>query len=167
MKKTTETKKTSTRSKKIQPVPEGFGTVTPYLIVDGADELIDFITDAFEGEVVGMTRSDGDRVAHAGVRIGNSMIMISDIMDEMPPELAMLYLYVEDADGTYSSALDAGAESIREPKDEFYGDRAAAVKDRWGNKWWIATQKEKVEGEELERRAREANKKAREEHAAH
>ncbi|MEI9917513.1 MAG: VOC family protein [Bacteroidota bacterium] len=143
-------------TKNVKAVPDGFGTVTPYLVVDGADELIQFIEKGLNGKTVFIMRRDDNKVSHATVRIGNSMIMISDTMHDMKPELAMLYLYVEDADAIFKSAIDAHAEEVQPMKDQFYGDRTGAVKDRWGNKWWIATQREKVEGEELEQRAKEA-----------
>jgi PhnB protein len=101
-------------------------------------------------------RKGDNKVSHATMQIGDSMIMISDVMQDMKPEVAMLYLYVDDPDAIYKSAIDANAESVQPMKDQFYGDRSGAVKDRWGNTWWIAAQKEKVEGKELERRAKEA-----------
>jgi uncharacterized glyoxalase superfamily protein PhnB len=138
-------------------IPDGFNTVTPYLIVDGADELIEFITKGLGGEQVFMQRTnDNSRVSHATVKIGNSMIMIADKTPDMDkPELAMLYLYVKDVDALYEKAIKAKGQSIQPPKDQFYGDRSAALKDRWGNTWWIATQKEEVDAAELERRTRQ------------
>lgn len=144
--------------KKVKPVPQGFHTVTPYLIVDGADDLIDFIENAFGGELTFMHRGEGDRVTHATVKIGNSTIMISDTMEGMKERTAMLYLYVDDVDSLYNQARKAKAEVIRELKDEFYGDRTACFKDRWDNTWWISTHVEDVGKEELEKRAKEARK---------
>lgn len=157
--------KKTAKNQKLKAVPDGFHTVTPYLVVDNADELIEFIKNAFQGELTFMHRTDDNRVSHATVKIGNSLVMISDTMTDMEPELAMLYLYVDDVDSLYESAIDANAESIQEPKDQFYGDRAGAVKDRWGNKWWIATHIENVDEEELHKRGEEARKK--EAHATH
>ena len=150
--------KKTAKSQKVMAIPEGFHTVTPYLIVENADELIEFIKEGLNGEVTFMHRSDDDKVSHATVKVGDSLIMISDTMSDMEPELAMLYLYVDDVDSVYQTAIDANAESIQAPKDEFYGDRASAVKDRWGNKWWIATHKENVDHEELNKRAKEARR---------
>jgi PhnB protein len=157
--------KKTAKNQKLKAVPDGFHTVTPYLIVDNADELIEFIKNAFQGELTFMHRTDDNKVSHATVKIGNSLVMISDTMSDMEPELAMLYLYVDNVDALYESAMAANAESIQEPKDQFYGDRACAVKDRWGNKWWIATHIENVDEQELHRRAEEARQK--EAHAAH
>jgi PhnB protein len=133
--------------------PEGYQTVIPYLIVDGAAGLLDFVKrafDAVEGER--MSRDDGS-IGHAEVRIGDSVVMISDGRDPWKPMAAALYLYVPDTDATYQSAIDAGATSLMEPADQFYGDRNAGVKDPWGNIWWIGTHVEDMPREELERRA--------------
>jgi uncharacterized glyoxalase superfamily protein PhnB len=143
------------KTKKAKAIPEGFNTVTTYLVVDGANELIDFLKNAFDAEEIFRMTRDDNKVSHATIKIGDSMMMVSDTMVDMGPELAMLYLYVEDADAVYKKAIDARAQSIQEPHDEFYGDRVSSVKDRWGNKWWIATQKEVIPNDELERRARE------------
>jgi PhnB protein len=151
-------KKTTTRIKKVKSVPEGFHTVTPYLVVDGANELIDFIKNGFGGEEKYRMNTDNNRISHATMKVGDSMLMISDTMSNLQPQLSMLFLYVDDVDSTYQKAIDAHGESIQEPHDEFYGDRVSIVRDRWGNEWWIATHKENVEGEELERRAKEAHK---------
>lgn len=148
-------------------IPEGFNTVSPYLIVDGAQELIDFLTKGLDGKQIFSMKDDSGKITHATVKIGNSMIMLGDTMRGMGPQTAMLYLYVEDVDNLYKKALQAKAENVREPKDEFYGDRSAAVKDRWGNTWWIATQKEDVDRPELERRAKEMYKKRKDEVPTH
>jgi uncharacterized glyoxalase superfamily protein PhnB len=92
---------------------------------------------------------------HATVMIGNSTIMISDVMENTPPQTSMLYLYLEDVDKFYKKAIQEKATSVREPKNEFYGDRAGAVKDEWGNVWWIATHVEDVDENELERRSKQ------------
>jgi len=157
--------KKTTKSNKVSAVPEGFTTVTSYLVVDNADDLIHFIEKGLGGKLVSVIRGTENRIANANVRIGNSMIMVSDTMADMPPELAMMFLYVEDADAIYKSAIREHAESIQAPKDEFYGDRVGGVKDRWGNKWWIATHQEDIEEEELERRAKAAWKEKEPQHA--
>jgi uncharacterized glyoxalase superfamily protein PhnB len=151
------------KKKAARSIPKGFQTVTPYLIVPDADRLIDFIKNAFGGEQTFINRDENNQISHATVKIGNSTIMVSDTMQEMEPETAMLFLYVEDADAWYNKAIEAGAKSIQEPKDEFYGDRVAAVKDEWDNKWWIATHVEDVSAEELEKRAKTERKKRAEE----
>jgi PhnB protein len=139
-----------------KPVPDGYHTVTPYLIVPGAAQLIDFLKQVFDAEeIVRMARSDG-RIMHAEVRIGDSMIMLGDAAEEAHARLGMIHLYVPDADAAYRRALASGATSLQEPKDQFYGDRSGAVADPLGNHWWIATHVEDVAPEELARRAEAA-----------
>jgi PhnB protein len=99
-----------------------------------------------------MKDDDSRQVVHATVRIGDSTLMISDVMKDMEPITAMLYLYVDDVDTIYQQAIDAGGTSTREIRDEFYGDRAGAIKDAWGNNWWVSTHVEDVSDEELKRR---------------
>jgi PhnB protein len=128
-------------------------TVTPYLTVQGAAKLIDFLKQAFEAkEIHCMTRPDGV-IGHAEVRIGDSVVMMSEACGEWKPMPAMLYLYVEDVDAVYQRALEKGATSLREPMDQFYGDRSGGVQDPCGNHWHIATHKEDIPPEELARRA--------------
>ncbi|HYC83725.1 MAG TPA: VOC family protein [Chryseosolibacter sp.] len=142
--------------KAVRAVPEGFRTVTPYLVADNAMDLIAFMQQAFGAQLTFMMKDDAGKVMHASVSIGDSPIMISDLMDDMQRHTAMLYLYLDDVDAVYKKAISAKAIPVREPTDEFYGDRAAAVKDVWGNVWWMDTQVEDVDEEELERRSREA-----------
>lgn len=132
--------------------PEGYHTVTPYLVVDGASDLIDFMKEVLGAqEQLRMPGPDG-RIGHAEVQIGDSLVMLADTPDgDTTP--AMLHLYLQDADATYQRALNAGATSVRELKTEFYGDRMGGVQDRFGNRWYFATHVEDVEPEEMSRRA--------------
>jgi PhnB protein len=140
----------------VKPVPEGYAAVTPYLVVRDAPGLVAFIEQAFGGrERMRMTAPDG-AIRHGEVDIGNSRVMLADASEEFGPIPAMLHLYVEDVDAVYQGALEAGAESIAEPADQFYGDRMAGVKDGFGNQWWIATHFEDVSAEEAERRQAQA-----------
>jgi uncharacterized glyoxalase superfamily protein PhnB len=135
-------------------IPKGFHTVTPYLVTNDAEKVLDFVQKGLNAEVTDkMLQKDGS-VMHAQFRVGDSMVMVGPGGDQTWP--GMLYLYVEDADKLYAQAIKAGAESVCEPKDEFYGDRVAAVKDPGGNQWWIATQKEKLSHEELQDRVQTA-----------
>lgn len=136
-----------------KPIPEGYHSVTPYLAVEGASRLIDFLKHTFGAEVREHIPGENGSVRHAEVMIGNSMVMLGDATCEAGPRPGNLYVYVEDTDATYRRALEAGAESIREPADQFYGDRSAGVKDPFGNHWWIATHIEDVAPEEIARRA--------------
>ena len=135
----------------VKPVPDGYHAVTPYLVVKGAGKLIEFMTDVFGAEET--FRMGGDTIMHAEVCLGDSMIMLGDASEQNPPRPAMIHLYMPDADAAYRKALAAGAKSIREPADQFYGDRSAGVEDAFGNQWWIATHIEDVPPDEMERRA--------------
>jgi PhnB protein len=137
----------------VTPIPEGYHTVTPYLVVQGVPTLIDFLKQAFDAqEIMRIPRPDG-AIMHAEVRIGDSAVMMGEAMGEFQPMPGSIHLYVNDADATYQRALQAGATSIMEPADQFYGDRSAGVVDPVGNRWWIATHQEDVPPEELARRA--------------
>ena len=137
----------------VKPVPDGYHTVTPYLVVQGAAQLIEFLKRAFDARDVHecMRRPDGT-VAHAELRIGDSVVMLADAAGDHKPLPCALYLYVPDVDATYKRALQAGATSVMEPANQFYGDRNAGVKDPVGNLWWIATHVEDVPPEEMARR---------------
>jgi Uncharacterized protein conserved in bacteria len=140
-------------AQKTTPIPVGFHTITPFLGVKGADRLIDFVVRAFGAqELMRLTHDDG-KIMHAQVRIGDSVLMLSERCHESEPMTATLWLYVEDADAVFKRALKAGATKITNPEDQFFGDRAGAVKDPFGNTWWIATHLENVPQEELRRRA--------------
>jgi uncharacterized glyoxalase superfamily protein PhnB len=138
----------------VKPVPKGYHTVTPYIVVDGAEKMIGFMKSAFGAEVVHepMMRGDG-KVMHAEFKIGDSMVMISDSSEHSPATSAMLYLYVPDVDAVYQKALKAGATSLMAPADQFYGDRSGGVKDPAGNRWFIGTHVEDVSPAELKKRA--------------
>jgi len=136
-----------------QHIPAGYHSVTPYLVVENAKQLIEFLEQAFGADVTErMARADGS-IGHAEVRIGDSVIMLSDARDQWKPLQSAVYLYVPDTDVVYRRALEAGATSVMEPADQFYGDRNAGVQDSAGNFWWIGTHQEDVSREELERRA--------------
>ncbi|HTF18226.1 MAG TPA: VOC family protein [Chryseolinea sp.] len=142
-----------TKAKGVKAVPEGFHTVTPFLMVSDAQALLDFIEQGLNGKTEYKLKDDDGKIVHASARIGNSPIMIGDVMGGYEPITAMLYLYVENADELYKQALTFdGTKSKREIRDEFYGDRAGCVEDPWGNTWWISTHIEDVSDEELEER---------------
>ena len=136
-----------------KPVPDGYHTVTPYLVVDGGQKLIDFLKQAFGAKETFSMKGQGETIAHAEVQIGDSIIMISDAASEWKSRSSMLYLYVEDVDAVYKRALEAGATSVREPANQFYGDRSGGVTDPVGNYWGIATHVEDVPPDELAKRA--------------
>jgi PhnB protein len=143
----------------VKPIPEGYHTVTPYLLVQGAEKLIDFMKNAFDAKETERYSMPDGSIGHAEVRIGDSVIMVADAQgDEYKPMAAGIHLYVEDCDVTYKRAIGAGATSVREPQDQFYGDRSAGVNDQFGNKWWFATHKEDLSKEEIIKRMDEAMK---------
>ncbi len=136
----------------VKPIPDGYHTITPYMIVEDADKLIEFIEKTFNGQILFKMQNDKGRINHAEMKIGDSMMMLSEASEEWKPTQTLLHLYVEDIDATYQKALEAGAVSVKEPKNEFYGDRIASVKDPLGNFWGIATHIEDVSEEEIKRR---------------
>ncbi len=137
----------------VKPIPDGYHTVTPYLLVQGVPALIDFLNKAFDAtENECFMRPDGT-IQHAEVRIGDSQIMLAEASAVFPAMPCTLHVYVSDIDATYKRALEAGAMLVMAPMDQFYGDRSGGVKDASGNYWWIATHKEDVSKEEMMRRA--------------
>lgn len=127
--------------------PEGYGTLTPHLMIDGAAQAIEVYRKAFGAEVLGvMPMPDSDEIMHARLRIKEANLFLSDPAHwdrRKPPKgepcSAALYLYVEDCDAWYTAALAAGMTTITEPEDMFYGDRIARVADPFGYDWTIAT----------------------------
>lgn len=138
----------------VKPIPDGFHTVTPYLVVNGVDKLIDFLKAAFGAKERFRIPGPDGRPTHAEVTIGDSIIMMGQANERAKPMPAMLHLYVNDVDATYKQAIQAGGKVIVEPMDMFYGDRSGGLSDAFGNHWWVATHKEDVSGEELARRAK-------------
>jgi len=140
-------------------IPKGYGTVTPFLCVTDAVKLIDFLKQAFAAELTFRMDGPDGSVAHAEVNIGNSKVMIGQVPAERAIR-SMLHLYVTDTDAAYNRAIAAGATSVREPADQFYGDRSGGVRDLWGNEWWMATHIEDVSQEEMERRMKAMSARA-------
>ena len=142
----------------VNPIPEGYHSITPYLMVANAARLIDFLKQAFGGvETERVPRPDGG-IMHAEVRIGDSPMMMGEPPDGKTAPAA-LYLYVTDVDATYERALAAGGTAVSAPANQFYGDRHGAVTDPAGNTWWIATRVENLSKDELARRAAAATSK--------
>src|SRR3954454_21518767 len=142
---------------KVKPIPDGFHTVTPYLIVDGAKKVIDFMQQALgaKHDHEQTLRPDG-RVMDATLKIGASMVMISDASEHAKATPVMLYLYVPNVDAAYQLAIKAGATSIMEPADQFYGDRSGGVNDAAGNSWYFGNRVEDVHQAELNKRSADA-----------
>ncbi|MPZ37582.1 MAG: VOC family protein [Rhizobiales bacterium] len=138
----------------VNPIPEGYHTATPYLIVRGADKSVEFLKNAFgaQASFEPMIGPDG-KIMHADLKIGDSHVMISEATDQHPAMPCMVHLYVPNVDAVYERAVAAGGTSTLQPTDQFYGDRGAAVKDPSGNHWYIATHVEDVSMAELKKRA--------------
>jgi PhnB protein len=134
----------------VKPIPDGYNTVTPYLIVPGVEQLIRFIENAFGGKERTRSTTPDGQIMHAEVVVGDSVIMIGETDKTHPPRPAVLHLYIPDVDAVYQQALKAGAKSLREPEDQFYGDRSAGVEDDHGNQWWMATHVRDVSEEEIQ-----------------
>lgn len=135
----------------VQKRPEGFHTVNPYLVVNGAAKVIEFLKQALDAKDVGEAfKAPDGTIMHATMRIGDSMVEVGDSAEPMPMNL---HVYVDDVDGMYQRAMAAGAVSVREPETTFYGDRSAGVKDPGGNNWWLACHVEDVSSEEVMKRA--------------
>ncbi len=136
----------------VKPIPEGYQSVTPYLIVDNAAGLMDFAKEVLGAEEMFRMLGDNGKIGHAEMRIGDSVVMLSDANSENPVQQSTLLVYLEDCDATYKRALSAGGASRREPADQFYGDRTAGV-EAFGVTWWFHTHVEDVPPEEMEKRA--------------
>ena len=139
-----------------ETIPEGYHTVTPCVIVPGIRQVLAFLQVVFDAKVGELYLRPDGAVRYVEVRIGDSILKMGDPMVEFAPSPSRLYVYVADADAVYARALEAGAASIREPSNQFYGDRNAMVQDPAGNVWWIATHREDVSPSELRRRAEAA-----------
>ncbi len=144
---------TGSMKRGVSPRPEGFHTVTNYLTVPRVERLIEFLGRAFGAKPIGdVFRGPDGRIMHAEMKIGDTIVMMGEPMDPWPARPCNLYLYSDDIDSTYRRAIEAGAKSVSEPKDQFYGDRTGAVEDPSGNVWWIATHVEDVSPEEMRKR---------------
>jgi PhnB protein len=138
-------------------MPEGYNNVSPYLVVEGADKLIDFMINAFGAKERLRMPGPGGAIGHAEMELGDSVVMLGDsaTTDNNRKATAMIHLYVEDADETFKNALAAGAKVDQDLETKFYGDRGGSVIDRWGNIWWISTHVEDVPPDEMELRAKD------------
>lgn len=151
----------------VKPIPEGYHTVTPYLIVSGAGKALDFYRRAFGATELMRLPGPGDQVMHAEIKIGDSIIMLADEFPEMgarsPQSIGGspvgICLYVPDVDALFQQAIAAGAKEERPVKDQFYGDRSGTLRDPFGHKWTIATHMEDLTPEEIGQRAEESMKK--------
>lgn len=147
-------------SDSVSAIPEGYHSVTPYLIVDGAAEALEFYKKAFGATEI-MRMPMGDKIGHAEMQIGNSRIMLADEHPDMgfvgPKTIGgspvMIHVYLEGVDEAFEQAVSAGAEVVRPLQDQFYGDRSGMVKDPFGHSWSLSTHVEDLSDEEVAARA--------------
>ena len=119
--------------------PEGYNSVSPYLIVDGAEELIDFLVSVFDAEELRRFPDESGRIRHAEVRLDDTVVMVADSVEGWPPATAQIHVYVPDVDETYRRALAAGATSVQEPVQKDDEDKRGGVAGPGEVTWWIAT----------------------------
>lgn len=143
----------------VKPIPAGYHSVTPYLIIKGAADAIDFYKKAFGATELFRMEHEG-KVGHAEIKIGDSPIMLADEHPGMgyvsPKTLGgtpvSLMIYVENVDTIYKQAIKSGGEEVKALQDQFYGDRSGTLKDPFGHVWTVATHKEDVTPEEMDKR---------------
>jgi PhnB protein len=147
-----------------KPIPEGYHTLTPYLIVKGAGAALEFYSKAFGAQELSRMADPSGKVGHAEMKIGDSPFMLADEFPEMGAvaprtndgHSVSFLVYVPDVDAAFARAVAAGAKAVRPVQDQFYGDRSGTLEDPFGHQWTLATHVEDVSPEEMERRAREA-----------
>jgi PhnB protein len=135
----------------VKAIPEGFGTVTPFLNIKGAADAIEFYKTAFGAEERSRSPGPDGKIMHAELQLGTSKIMISDAMQQ-PPTTTSLHLYVEDCDALWARATKAGAKIEMPIADQFWGDRYGVVSDNWGNRWAISSHREDPTPEQMKER---------------
>lgn len=144
----------------VKPIPDGYHSLTPYLIIDGAAAAIEFYKKAFAAVELMCMPGPGGKVMHAELKIGDSIFMLSEEWPESgfkgPKSLGgsgvSLMMYVEDVDAVFARAVAAGGDVVKPLADQFYGDRSGTLRDPYGHVWTIATHVEDVAPEEMERR---------------
>ncbi|HYH86522.1 MAG TPA: VOC family protein [Pyrinomonadaceae bacterium] len=152
-------------SNEVKPIPEGYHSVTPYIIVNDGARAIEFYKQAFGATELFRMDAPGGKIGHAEIRIGDSNIMLADEHPEMnarsPQTIGgspvSLMLYVADVDATVGKAIEAGAKLTRPVANQFYGDRTGGIEDPFGHAWYVATHVEDIAPEELKKRAAAAH----------
>ena len=145
----------------IKPIPDGYHSVTPYLSIKDAAKAIEFYKRAFGANELFRLVAPSGEIGHAEIKIGDSQIMLADPCEEgtfrNPQTLGGtsvgLHVYVEDVDTLFAQAVDAGAKTVRPVQDQFYGDRTGTLEDPFGHVWFLATHKEEITPEEINKRA--------------
>lgn len=149
---TTEQQPTPRRAPGVRAIPAGYTTVTPWIVTPDTAALIAFARRAFDAEEIACLRGPDGKVHHAELRIGDAIVMAFDSAPGWPPTPALLRLYVEDGDATHRRAVAAGAVSVTEMTELFFGARVGRVRDPLGNLWWIQEHLEDLDHQELMRR---------------
>ena len=145
---------------KVEPIPKGYHTITPSIIVHDGAAAIEFYKKGFDAKEKGRSLGPGGKIWHAELQIGDSRVFLMDEFPEMGANSARrigdspgsIWLYVKDVDKLYHRAVGAGASSVMEPRIEFWGDRRAGIEDPFGHTWYIASRKENVSSREMEKR---------------
>jgi PhnB protein len=119
--------------------PDGYTRVTPFLTVNGAQKLLDFIVAVFDAEVVDRAESLDGTLTYAALRIGDAYVELAEATEQYGPMPCAIHIYVPDVDQTHQRALESGGQSLHEPKEMAYGEHASSVRDPLGNHWYIAT----------------------------
>ena len=121
-------------------LPDGYHSVNPYIVVEGVERFIDFLSQVFDGVEQGEREVRHDQtIGHADVLIGDSLVMLTEASSEYPARPSVLFAYVDDVDTVFSKALNAGALPITEPSEQPWGDRVGGFHDPFENRWWVAT----------------------------
>jgi PhnB protein len=142
---------------KVKGTPRGFHTATPNLITDDAPRLLQFLKEGLGGKEVAMIKFPDGSIRHAEVLLGDSRIFLGQETLERPAMACRVYLFVENTDKAYARALRADAVGLRPPRDAYYGDRTAVIRDPAGNVWTLATRKENLSDKEREKRLKTSN----------
>ena len=150
-----------------KPIPDGYHSITPYLVVDNGVQAIEFYKKAFNATEIMRMPAPGGRIGHAEIKIGDSVVMLADEAPEMDARSAKHYggspvsmlVYVEDVDKVFAQAVGAGAKEVRPVADQFYGDRSGTVKDPFGHSWHLSTHKEDLSEAEIKKRMEAMHKK--------
>ncbi|MEO8392395.1 MAG: VOC family protein [Chloroflexota bacterium] len=137
----------------VRAIPEGYGTVTPWIVVRGAADMIDYLKEAFGAVELGRVNNPNGKIGHAEVRIGDSVVMLFDARDDWPETPSFNRLYVEDAEAVFQQAVKAGGTVVTEITTLGFGDRVGRVRDPKGNLWWIQQHIEDLTPEEMGKRA--------------
>lgn len=136
----------------VNPVPQGFRSITPYLHVEDLPNLMGFLMHAFGAKEITKSRTREGKIANACMQIGDSFIEMSEVQTGYKAMPCAIHLYVEDADAVFKKAVEVGAMAVMEPVTQFYGDREAFVIDPSGNHWYIATRIENIAEEDMQQR---------------